>query len=118
MLPGPNEGYKVLAEPPGYEPIRTPARKLMATPTPFGGTPLYQIPEEDRWAYGARAGRMRVFGAPAWRPRAGAHTAWHPRQRTAAHRPACCGAPAALCTPVLRLAVHLQLVACHKQSLQ
>ncbi|KAL4443434.1 hypothetical protein ABPG75_011171 [Micractinium tetrahymenae] len=48
MLPGPNEGYKVLAEPPGYEPIRTPARKLMATPTPFGGTPLYQIPEEDR----------------------------------------------------------------------
>jgi splicing factor 3B subunit 1 len=48
MLPGPADGYKVLAEPPGYEPIRTPARKLMATPTPFGGTPLYQIPEEDR----------------------------------------------------------------------
>ena len=48
MLPGEKEGYKVLAEPPGYEPIRTPARKLMATPTPFGGTPLYAIPEEDR----------------------------------------------------------------------
>ncbi len=48
MLPGPNEGYKILPEPPGYEPIRTPARKLMATPTPFGGTPLYQIPDEDR----------------------------------------------------------------------
>jgi hypothetical protein len=48
MLPGEAEGYKVLGEPPGYEPIRTPARKLMATPTPFGGTPLYQIPEEDR----------------------------------------------------------------------
>ncbi|KAI7844119.1 hypothetical protein COHA_002257 [Chlorella ohadii] len=48
MLPGASEGYKVLSEPPGYEPIRTPARKLMATPTPFGGTPLYQIPEEDR----------------------------------------------------------------------
>ena len=39
MLPGTAEGYKILAEPPGYEPIRTPARKLMATPTPFGGTP-------------------------------------------------------------------------------
>ena len=49
-LPGPSEGYKVLPEPPGYEPIRTPARKLLATPTPFGGTPLYQIPEEDRCA--------------------------------------------------------------------
>lgn len=48
MLPGAAEGYKILSEPAGYEPIRTPARKLMATPTPFGGTPLYQIPEEDR----------------------------------------------------------------------
>lgn len=30
-------GYKVLAPPPGYQPIRTPARKLMATPTPMVG---------------------------------------------------------------------------------
>ena len=45
----PNEGYKVLDPPPGYQPVRTPARKLQATPTPYGGTtPLYQIPEEDR----------------------------------------------------------------------
>lgn len=43
----PVEGYKVLEPPPGYAPIRTPARKLMATPTPMGGTPMYQIPEED-----------------------------------------------------------------------
>ena len=43
----PTEGYKVLEAPPGYAPIRTPARKLMATPTPMGGTPMYQIPEED-----------------------------------------------------------------------
>lgn len=43
----PTEGYKVLEQPPGYAPIRTPARKLMATPTPMGGTPMYQIPEED-----------------------------------------------------------------------
>ena len=28
--------------------MRTPARKLAATPTPFGQTPLYQIPEENR----------------------------------------------------------------------
>ena len=44
----PCEGYKVLEPPPGYEPIRTPARKLMATPTPYGATPGYQIPTEDR----------------------------------------------------------------------
>ena len=31
-----------------YAPIRTPARKLMSTPTPYGGTPMYQIPEEER----------------------------------------------------------------------
>lgn len=43
----PTEGYKVLEPPQGYAPIRTPARKLMATPTPLGGTPMYQIPEED-----------------------------------------------------------------------
>ena len=43
----PTEGYKVLEQPAGYAPIRTPARKLMATPTPLGGTPMYQIPEED-----------------------------------------------------------------------
>lgn len=30
-------GYKVLPPPPGYQPIRTPARKLMATPTPMAG---------------------------------------------------------------------------------
>ncbi|CAL5222736.1 g5143 [Coccomyxa viridis] len=44
----PSEGYKVLDPPAGYAPIRTPARKLMGTPTPYGGTPMYQIPEEER----------------------------------------------------------------------
>ncbi|OQV19167.1 Splicing factor 3B subunit 1 [Hypsibius exemplaris] len=33
-------GYKVLPPPTGYQPIRTPARKLMATPTPMGGMGL------------------------------------------------------------------------------
>ncbi|KAL5007606.1 hypothetical protein ScPMuIL_016412 [Solemya velum] len=32
-------GYKVLQPPAGYIPIRTPARKLIATPTPMAGTP-------------------------------------------------------------------------------
>jgi len=45
----PSEGYKVLQPPASYVPIRTPARKLMATPAAMGGaTPLYGIPEEDR----------------------------------------------------------------------
>lgn len=44
----PQEGYKVLEPPATYVPIRTPARKLLATPTPLVGTPLYSIPEENR----------------------------------------------------------------------
>ncbi|CAA3003568.1 splicing factor 3B subunit 1 [Olea europaea subsp. europaea] len=43
----PQEGYKILEPPPSYVPIRTPARKLLATPTPMS-TPLYSIPEENR----------------------------------------------------------------------
>ncbi len=34
----PIEGYKVLDPPPGYAPIRTPARKLMSTPAPIAST--------------------------------------------------------------------------------
>ncbi len=49
----PTEGYKVLDPPPGYAPIRTPARKLMSTPAPiasttgFGGF-MMQEPESAR----------------------------------------------------------------------
>ncbi|CAA3000866.1 splicing factor 3B subunit 1 [Olea europaea subsp. europaea] len=43
----PKEGYKILEPPASYVPIRTPARKLLATPTPMS-TPLYSIPEENR----------------------------------------------------------------------
>ena len=43
----PTEGYRILDPPPGYAPVRTPARKLTSTPTPFG-TPGYMIPEENR----------------------------------------------------------------------
>ncbi|EEH59234.1 uncharacterized protein MICPUCDRAFT_46481 [Micromonas pusilla CCMP1545] len=50
----PSEGYKILEPPASYVPIRTPARKLLATPAPYGGaTPggaggFYQLPDEDR----------------------------------------------------------------------
>ncbi|KAJ5773881.1 Splicing factor 3B subunit 1 [Penicillium paradoxum] len=37
MLPGEADGYKVLDPPPGYEPVRTHARKLTATPAPIPG---------------------------------------------------------------------------------
>lgn len=38
-------GYKILAPPSGYVPIRTPARKLLATPTPMGGTVGFTMPQ-------------------------------------------------------------------------
>ncbi|KAI5799139.1 armadillo-type protein [Peziza echinospora] len=47
----PKEGYKILEPPPGYAPIRTPARKLMATPAPMGslnGGFMMQEPESAR----------------------------------------------------------------------
>ncbi|EEH16208.2 hypothetical protein PABG_06295 [Paracoccidioides brasiliensis Pb03] len=49
----PSEGYKILEPPPGYAPIRTPARKLMSAPAPmpsvsgFGGF-MMQEPENAR----------------------------------------------------------------------
>lgn len=49
----PSEGYKVLDPPPGYAPIRTPARKLMSTPAPVAsasgiGGFMMQEPENAR----------------------------------------------------------------------
>ncbi|CAG8707147.1 23539_t:CDS:2, partial [Cetraspora pellucida] len=43
----PSTGYKILVPPPGYVPIRTPARKLMATPTSMGCDGFMML-EEDR----------------------------------------------------------------------
>lgn len=49
----PSEGYQILDPPPGYEPIRNPARKLAATPAPtpsasgYGGF-MMQEPENAR----------------------------------------------------------------------
>ncbi|OUM61670.1 hypothetical protein PIROE2DRAFT_45005 [Piromyces sp. E2] len=51
----PTTGYKILEPPPNYAPIRTPARKLTATPTPMGAggfmmmeenSQMYDIPPE------------------------------------------------------------------------
>ena len=51
MLPGDSDGYKILDPPPGYEPVRTAARKMMATPAPGGaglGGFMMQEPESAR----------------------------------------------------------------------
>ncbi|KAF4962304.1 hypothetical protein FSARC_9614 [Fusarium sarcochroum] len=47
LLPGESEGYKVLVPPPGYEPVRAPAHKLMATPAAQTGF-MMQDPEQVR----------------------------------------------------------------------
>lgn len=49
----PSEGYKILEPPPGYAPIRHPARKMMATPAPMAGAAgvggfMMQEPESAR----------------------------------------------------------------------
>jgi len=47
----PSEGYVILRPPTGYVPLRTPGRKLLATPTPLGMTPAgfqMEIPIEQR----------------------------------------------------------------------
>ena len=51
----PVTGYKILDPPPSYVPIRTPQRKLLATPTPMGAaaTPAFQMmqtPARDSYA--------------------------------------------------------------------
>lgn len=47
----PTEGYTIIRPPASYIPLRTPAHKLLATPTPFGMTPAgfqMEIPIEQR----------------------------------------------------------------------
>ncbi|KXN74492.1 ARM repeat-containing protein [Conidiobolus coronatus NRRL 28638] len=45
----PSTGFKILDVPAGYIAIRTPARKLMATPTPLAGSG-FMIPDEEIFA--------------------------------------------------------------------
>eukprot|EP01112_Ceratiomyxa_fruticulosa_P014447 TRINITY_DN4137_c0_g1_i1.p1 TRINITY_DN4137_c0_g1~~TRINITY_DN4137_c0_g1_i1.p1 ORF type:complete len:1074 (+),score=284.27 TRINITY_DN4137_c0_g1_i1:191-3412(+) len=42
----PTEGFRILEPPEGYVPIRTPARKAMATPSPMIGEDGFHMPEE------------------------------------------------------------------------
>jgi splicing factor 3B subunit 1 len=49
MLPGLDEGYKILDFPPGYAPVRAPAHKLMQTPLPSSGF-MMQDPDSGRIA--------------------------------------------------------------------
>ncbi|VVC87410.1 unnamed protein product [Leptidea sinapis] len=52
-------GYKVLPPPAGYVPIRTPARKLTATPTPLAGTPIgFFMQTEEAGGSAAAAARL------------------------------------------------------------
>lgn len=49
----PLDGYKILDQPPGYAPIRTPQRKLLSTPTPLSSTPAFliqQTPSRESYA--------------------------------------------------------------------
>jgi splicing factor 3B subunit 1 len=51
----PATGYKILDPPASYVPIRTPSRKLLATPTPMGQTPGFAIqatPARDDYGLG------------------------------------------------------------------
>ncbi|KAJ3027328.1 UNVERIFIED_CONTAM: Splicing factor 3B subunit 1 [Siphonaria sp. JEL0065] len=44
----PDKGYKILDPPATYVPIRTPARKLMATPTPMAGSGGFVMQDENQ----------------------------------------------------------------------
>lgn len=63
MLPGESEGYKIVDPPGGYKPIRTPARKLVGTPTP-GMTPGYQMPSENPEGIAAYGVNKQLEGLP------------------------------------------------------
>ena len=47
LLPGEEDGYKILEPPPGYAPISAPAHKVMATPAPQSGF-MMQDPDQVR----------------------------------------------------------------------
>ncbi|KAF9432446.1 Splicing factor 3B subunit 1 [Entomortierella beljakovae] len=57
----PTAGYKILDPPASYQPIRTPARKLMATPTPYAGGFMMQD-ENIKQNYGISPAEIEVPG--------------------------------------------------------
>ncbi len=64
----PSEGYTVLPPPASYMPLRTPGRKLLATPTPMGMTPAgfqMALPPEELQAEGQSVNDIReAYGIP------------------------------------------------------
>lgn len=64
----PSEGYTVLPPPASYVPLRTPARKLLTTPTPLGMTPAgfqMAVPPEELQAEGQSINDIReAYGIP------------------------------------------------------
>ncbi|KAG0313498.1 Splicing factor 3B subunit 1 [Dissophora globulifera] len=48
----PTTGFKILEQPTSYQPIRTPGRKLMATPTPYAGNGFMMQDENMKMNYG------------------------------------------------------------------
>ena len=69
LLPGEEDGYKVVNPPDGYAPIRTPARKLLATPTPLAGAPgYYIIPADESSGAGGYDIPREIEGLPDMKP--------------------------------------------------
>jgi splicing factor 3B subunit 1 len=64
----PSEGYTILPPPSTYQPLRTPGRKLLATPTPLAMTPAgfqMAIPPEELQAEGKSVNEIReAYGVP------------------------------------------------------
>mmetsp|Transcript_26884 Transcript_26884/g.45370 ORF Transcript_26884/g.45370 Transcript_26884/m.45370 type:complete len:1276 (+) Transcript_26884:130-3957(+) len=65
----PTTGYKIVDPPASYQPIRTPQRKLLATPTPMGATPGFSIQQTpSRESYGVPATPSEGAGIPFIKP--------------------------------------------------
>ena len=65
----PATGYKIIDPPASYMPIRTPQRKLLATPTPMGATPGFSIQQTpSRESYGVPATPSEGAGIPFIKP--------------------------------------------------
>eukprot|EP00957_Ditylum_brightwellii_P203221 15333727-Ditylum_brightwellii.AAC.1 len=65
----PAEGYSIVPPPSNYVPLRTPSRKLLATPTPMGMTPAgfqMAVPVEDRQGEGGQSLQdiREAYGVP------------------------------------------------------
>ena len=66
----PSEGYTIIRPPAGYVPLRTPGRKLLATPTPLAATPAgfqMEVPVEQRTDVTAQEIR-EAYGVPLAQP--------------------------------------------------